>query len=67
MAQQRRTRMQEVGGVVAAADRRVVKTLDDGAMAFFEGAPGAPAVTAGIQASVERQEQKASRLTRWSA
>ncbi len=58
MEQQRRAHMQEVGGVVAAAGGRVVKTLDDRAMALFERALGALDAAAGIRASVERQEQE---------
>ena len=46
----------------AAAGRsggsRVVKTLDDRAMALFERALGALDAAAGIRASVERQEQE---------
>ena len=66
MEQQRRAPMQEVGGVVAAADGRVVKTLDDGAMALFERALGAlDGAGRDPGASVERQVKRASRITRW--
>jgi class 3 adenylate cyclase len=58
MEQRHRAPVQEVRGVVAAAGGRVIKTLGDRALADFESALGALDAAAGIQASVERQEQK---------
>ena len=58
MEQRHRAPVQEVRGVVAAAGGRVIKTLGDRALAGFQSALGALEAAAGIQASVERQEQK---------
>lgn len=54
MERVRRAHVDDVRGVVDAADGRVIKTLGDGAMASFESALGALRAAAEIQASVER-------------